>query len=56
MTPPAAERSVLDQAGEAADIARGAFAAGDLVLGIAAITTAAQLLQLARIWETWGKR
>lgn len=42
----------LKQAGQAADIARTAFANGDLVVGIAAICLASQLLQLARIWET----
>lgn len=43
---------VLTQANEAAEIARQAFAAGDLVTGIAAIQLAAQLVQLARIFET----
>lgn len=42
----------LKQAGQATDIARTAFADGDLVVGIAAICFASQLLQLARIWET----
>ena len=42
---------VLTQAEEACELAREAFAAGDLVVGIAAIQLAAQLLQLARIWD-----
>jgi hypothetical protein len=42
----------LAQAQEAADLARRAFDAGDLVTGIAALTLAAQLVQLARIWES----
>ena len=42
---------ILDQAQEAAELAREAFAMGDLVTGIAAITLAAQLVQLARILE-----
>jgi hypothetical protein len=42
----------LSQAKEAAEIARQAFAAGDLVTGIAAITLAAQLVQLAKIFRS----
>ena len=42
---------LLEQASEAAEVAREAFAAGDNVVGIAAIKLAAQLLQLARIQE-----
>jgi hypothetical protein len=41
--------SLLDQAEEATGVAREAFASGDLVVGIAAIQLAAQLLQLARL-------
>lgn len=48
-------RTPLDQAEEAADLARQAFASGDLVIGIAAITLAAQLVQLARIRESWPR-
>jgi hypothetical protein len=44
---------VLTQAREATELARQAFAAGDLVAGIAAIQLAAQLVQLARIQEKW---
>jgi hypothetical protein len=44
-------KTALEQAGEAADIASAAFAAGDHVGGIAAIATAAQLLKLARLQE-----
>jgi len=43
--------NVLAQASEAAEVARQAFEAGDLVTGIAALQLAAQLLQLARIYE-----
>jgi hypothetical protein len=43
----------LTKAEEACEIARAAFAAGDLVTGIAAITVAAQLVELARIFEAW---
>ena len=42
-------RSILEQAEEAASLAKDAFATGDLVTGIAAIQLAAQLVQLARI-------
>lgn len=42
---------VLQQAGETAELAARAFASGDLVAGIAAISLAAQLVQLARILE-----
>ena len=44
-------RTPLEQASEATEIARAAFEAGDLVTGIAAITLAAQLVQLAKIWS-----
>jgi hypothetical protein len=43
--------TLLKQIDEAAQLAREAFATGDLVTGIAAITLAAQLLQLARIQD-----
>jgi hypothetical protein len=43
--------TLLDQAQKAADLAREAFAAGDKVTAIAALTLAAQLVQLARILE-----
>ena len=50
---PQGEVSVLlkycDMAGE---VAREAFAAGDLVTGIAAVQLAAQLIQLARLKES----
>jgi hypothetical protein len=42
---------VLTQAEEACDLARRAFAAEDVVTGIAAIALAAQLVYLARIWD-----
>ena len=42
---------ILTQAHEAAEVSREAFAAGDLVTGIAALQLAAQLVQLARIFE-----
>jgi hypothetical protein len=42
-------RAILDQAKEATDLARDAFAMGDLVTGIAALQMAAQLVQIARI-------
>jgi hypothetical protein len=41
----------LAQATEACEIARQAFAVGDHVTGIAALTVAAQLVQLARIFS-----
>jgi hypothetical protein len=40
---------LLRQSDDAAEIARNAFAAGDLATGIAAIQLAAQLVQLARL-------
>lgn len=46
-----AARTPLQQAEEATEISRSAFAAGDLVTGIAAAQLAAQLIQLARIQE-----
>lgn len=42
-------RSLLEQAEEASDIARDAFALGNPAVGIAAVTLAAQLVQLARL-------
>ena len=42
---------LLDQCDEATELARVAFAAGDLVTGIAATQLAAQLVQLARLFE-----
>lgn len=45
-TPP---RSLLEQAQEASDLAREAFAVGNPAVGIAAVTLAAQLVQLARL-------
>ena len=39
----------LEQAKEASDLAEKAFAAGDIVTGIAAISLAAQLVQLAKL-------
>ncbi len=47
--PHTADRSPLDQASEATELAKLSFAAGDTVTGIAAITLAAQLVQLAKI-------
>ena len=44
-------RPLLDQVDEATDVAQQALDAGDLVTFCAAIQLAAQLLQLARIWE-----
>lgn len=41
--------TLLDQAGDAAEVARQAFAAGDNATGIAAIVFAAQLVRLARL-------
>lgn len=43
------DKTPLQQAEEATSIAREAFGYGDLVTGIAAITLAAQLVQLARL-------
>jgi hypothetical protein len=43
--------NALSQAREACNLAREAFASGDQVTGIAAITLAAQLVQLARLWQ-----
>jgi hypothetical protein len=40
---------ILDQSDAAAEVAREAFAAGDVVTGIAAIQLAAQLVQIARL-------
>lgn len=49
MTPPAPERDpILMQADTALEIAREARLAGDVVTEIAAITLAAQLVQVAR--------
>ncbi len=48
--PETTRRTPLQQAKEATDLAREAFATGDKVTGIAAITLAAQLIQLAKIW------
>lgn len=47
--PPGAPRPLLDQAQEASEIARDAFAAGRPAIGIAAVVLAAQLVQLARL-------
>lgn len=44
-------KTPLQQAGEASDLAKKFFAAGDLVGGIAAIQVAAQMVQLAKIQE-----
>ena len=43
--------NALSQAREACNLAREAFASGDQVTGIAAISLAAQLVQLARLWQ-----
>ena len=42
---------ILSQIDKANEVAKEAFAAGDKVTGAAALVLAAQLLQLARIWE-----
>ena len=42
---------LLEQSSQAAEVAREAFAAGDIATGIAAIQLAAQLVQLARLSE-----
>ena len=44
------ERTPLQQAKEASDLARDAFASGDLVTGAAALVLAGQLIQLAKLW------
>lgn len=44
-------RTLLEQATEATELAREAFALGDKVTGIAAISLAAQLVQLAKLLE-----
>jgi len=52
MTRPASvkrDMRALEQAKEASDLAEKAFAAGDIVTGIAAISLAAQLVQLAKL-------
>jgi hypothetical protein len=41
---------LLEQSDKAAEVARMAFDAGDVVTGIAAIQLAAQLVQLARLF------
>lgn len=51
MIPQTTGRTALQQAEEASELARKSFAVGDMVGGIAAITLAAQLVQLARIQE-----
>lgn len=43
-------RTILARAEEAAKTAQTAFAAGDLVHAVAAITLAAQLIEEAKIW------
>lgn len=45
---------LLEQSDAAAEIAREAFAAGDVVTGIAAIKLAAELVQLARLLDRDG--
>jgi len=40
---------LLEQADEAAELAKQAFAAGDAVTGIAALQLSAELVQLAKI-------
>ena len=42
---------LLEQSEAASEVAREAFAAGDVVTGIAAIQLAAQLVQLARLLD-----
>ena len=48
--------NLLKQSDAAAEVARKAFAAGDLVTGIAAVQLAAQLVQLARLKEDREER
>ena len=48
---PKREPAILEQAGQASDLAADAFATGDVVTGIAAIALAAQLVQLAKLQE-----
>jgi hypothetical protein len=43
--------NALEQADEAIALAKDAFAAGDMVTGIAALQLAAQLTQIARTFE-----
>ena len=45
---------ILEQASEVAELARDAFASGDLVTGIASLVLAAELLQVARALEPIG--
>jgi hypothetical protein len=47
---------ILEQADEAAEVARLAFDAGDLATGIAAISLASQLVQLARLLPSSAPR
>ena len=46
-----ADTDLLAKVDEACEVAQLAFAAGDNVTGIAAITLAAQLVQLAKIFS-----
>ncbi len=46
----ATPRTPLQQAKEATELARDAFASGHEAVGIAAVTLAAQLTQLAKLW------
>ena len=43
--------SIVRKIDEANELAKSAFVTGDRVAGAAALALAAQLLQLARIWE-----
>ena len=45
------QSKLLDQAGQATEVASAAFDAGDVATGIAAIQLAAQLVQLARLLD-----
>jgi hypothetical protein len=47
-------KRLLEQSEEAAKIANDAFAAGNLVVGIAALKLAAQLVQIARLLDRDG--
>lgn len=49
-------RRLLDQSEAAAKLANEAFAAGDVVTGIAAIKLAAQLVQIARLLDGDGTK
>lgn len=49
-------KRLLEQSEAAANVANEAFAAGDVVTGIAAIKLAAQLVQIARLLDGDGTK